>query len=434
MRDNEFMIYAIIQRIHEFQLYECTMETLSGLGKVDRERIASIIRGTKGTISVKEAAEILGVSRTDAAKMLARWCKKGWFSRVKRGLYIPVPLESRTSDVPLEDPWLIAERVYSPCYIGGWSAAEHWDLTEQIFRTVVVMTTQKPRERRPTIKNTNFYLKTISDKTMFGLKSVWRALKEQLEKTREFLSTDPRHEGRLKIPIGRMVAFPNITQQEFRERGLHELIPPERALFKEGIVPDGPIVFDTSGQKFIERISPAFPFRTGELSQKDLDLLHFSIYPEINLPERKGIGKVHFQTVVQALDGWQARVARRLKGGHQIIKGPPGSGKTLALVHRCCHLSEYQPKRNILFVCFNIALVSYLKRLLQEKGLGVGKNGIRVCHFFELCSDILQEPVHFEQEGTEYYDLVKSEALERVLERRGLSVNNSITPPMGGAR
>jgi hypothetical protein len=242
-------------------------------------------------------------------------------------------------------------------------------------------------------------------------------LKQQLEKTREFLSTDPRHTGKLKIPIGRMVAFPNITQRESRERGLQDLIPPERALFKKDIDPGGPIVLDTSGQKFIERISHAFPFQTGELSQKDLDLLHSRIYPEIDLPERKGCGKTHFQTRVQTLDGWQARAARRLKGGHQIIKGPPGSGKTLVLVHRCCHLSEYQSQRKrMLFVCFNIALVSYLKRLLQEKGLGVGKNGIRVCHFFELCSDILQEPVHFEQEGTEYYDLVKSEALERVLE------------------
>lgn len=168
------MIYAEIQPMNELTRLESTMETLTGLGKVDRERIASIIRGTKGTISVTEAAEILGVAPTYAAKMLARWAKKGWFSRVKRGLYIPVPLESRTADVSLEDPWLIAERLYSPCYIGGWSAAEHWNLTEQIFRTVVVMTTQKPRDRSPTIKGTNFMLRTVSDKVMFGLKSAWR--------------------------------------------------------------------------------------------------------------------------------------------------------------------------------------------------------------------------------------------------------------------
>lgn len=147
---------------------------LTGIGKTDRERIAAILRGTKGTVSVEEAARILDVASTDAAKMLSRWSKKGWMSRVRRGLYVSVPLESRTADVPLEDPWLVAERLFSPCYIGGWSAAEHFDLTEQIFSTVLVMTVQKPRNRKLDIKGTSFLLRTISEKAMFGLKSVWR--------------------------------------------------------------------------------------------------------------------------------------------------------------------------------------------------------------------------------------------------------------------
>ena len=150
------------------------MKTLAGIGKIDRERIAAIIRGTKGTISVDEAAGILSIASTDAAKMLSRWTKNGWMSRVRRGLYVSVPIESRTADVPLEDPWLIAERLFAPCYIGGWSAAEYLDLTEQIFSTIVIMTVQKPRDRRPKIKGTDFMLRTIAEKAMFGLKPVWR--------------------------------------------------------------------------------------------------------------------------------------------------------------------------------------------------------------------------------------------------------------------
>ena len=33
----------------------------------------------------------------------------------------------------LEDPLVIAEKLFSPCYVGGWSAAEYWGITEQIF-------------------------------------------------------------------------------------------------------------------------------------------------------------------------------------------------------------------------------------------------------------------------------------------------------------
>jgi predicted transcriptional regulator of viral defense system/predicted nucleotidyltransferase len=150
------------------------MKSMNGLGKADRERLSAVLRGTKGTISVAEAAAALGMPNTSVAKLLSRWAKKGWLSRVRRGLYIPVPLESRTADIPLEDAWAIADKLYGPCYIGGWSAAEYWDLTEQIFRTVIVLTTQRPRGREQNIKGTEFLLRSVPDKAMFGLKAVWR--------------------------------------------------------------------------------------------------------------------------------------------------------------------------------------------------------------------------------------------------------------------
>lgn len=152
---------------------EYSTQIMSGLGKTDRKQLSAILRDTKGTVSVSEATTILNVSRVAAAKKLARWTSKGWLSRVGRGLYIPVPLEQQTSDIVLEDPWLVADRLYAPCYIGGWSAAEYWEMTEQIFRTIVVMTTQKPRDRSPIIKGTKFLLRTVPQKSLFGLKQVW---------------------------------------------------------------------------------------------------------------------------------------------------------------------------------------------------------------------------------------------------------------------
>ncbi|MDA8362786.1 MAG: type IV toxin-antitoxin system AbiEi family antitoxin domain-containing protein [Gammaproteobacteria bacterium] len=150
------------------------MQTPAGLGKESRRRLAEVLRRTKGTVAVSQAADILEVSAHRAAKMLARWAKQGWLSRVRQGLYVPVPLEARTADVALEDPWVIAEHLYAPCYISGWTAAEYWGLTEQIFRTIVVMTTRKPRDRHPKFKGTDYLLKTISSTALFGTKAVWR--------------------------------------------------------------------------------------------------------------------------------------------------------------------------------------------------------------------------------------------------------------------
>ncbi len=151
-----------------------TVKDLSGIGKLDRLRLGQVVRGTKGSISVSDTARILNVSSSDAAKLLSRWAKKGWLSRVYRGVYVTVALESSTADMPLENAWVIAEKLFSPCYIGGWSAAENWGLTEQIFRKIMVMTTQKPRRSLCVVKGTEYLLRQVPDKAMFGLKPVWQ--------------------------------------------------------------------------------------------------------------------------------------------------------------------------------------------------------------------------------------------------------------------
>jgi predicted transcriptional regulator of viral defense system len=150
------------------------MKAMAGLGKKERERLSAILRETKGTISVGDTEKILGINQIVAAKMLSRWAGQGWLSRVRRGLYVPVPLESRIMDVPLEDPWIVASRLFNPCYIGGWSAAEYWDLTEQIFRTIIVITVQRPRERKIKIKGIEFWVRSMKPEGLFGLKPVWR--------------------------------------------------------------------------------------------------------------------------------------------------------------------------------------------------------------------------------------------------------------------
>jgi hypothetical protein len=243
------------------------------------------------------------------------------------------------------------------------------------------------------------------------------ALKKRLSEIPEFLSDDPRYKGNLKIPIGRMVVFPNISRDEYAESGFKWFITSERALFKDDLDPAGEILCDETGYKFSKRLKETFPFPFRGLSQREIEKLSFVIWPDvqIDLPLRQGAGKVSFQKEVLALDEAQARLALRIGSGHQIIKGPPGTGKTLLLVHRCCQLYKYQPKaKRILLVCYNIALVSYLKRLLQEKGIGLVESGVQIFHFFELCSKILGEKIHYENEDNDYYNLIIDEALEKV--------------------
>ena len=150
------------------------MLSIGGLRKASRERLSKVLRQARGSISSADASRALNVKQTEAARLLSQWSSRGWLTRVRRGLYVPVPLESSTADLPLEDTWAVAERIFSPCYIGGWSAAAHWGFTEQLFRSTLVVTTRRPRARRVEARGAVFVIRTVGKSAMFGFKPVWR--------------------------------------------------------------------------------------------------------------------------------------------------------------------------------------------------------------------------------------------------------------------
>ena len=69
---------------------------------------------------------------------------------------------------------------------------------------------------------------------------------------------------------------------------------------------------------------------------------------------------------LKSLDSTQERMARSLGGGHRLLFGVAGSGKTVVLVARAKFLSEALPTGKILVLCFNVTFKSYLKALLQS--------------------------------------------------------------------
>ena len=64
--------------------------------------------------------------------------------------------------------------LFAPAYVGGRTAAEHWDLTEQIFNDIVVFTSQVVRIKKQERQGFKFTLKHIDPSKFFGTKPVWR--------------------------------------------------------------------------------------------------------------------------------------------------------------------------------------------------------------------------------------------------------------------
>ena len=192
-----------------------------------------------------------------------------------------------------------------------------------------------------------------------------------------------------------------------------------KIFFWDDLHPASDICSDPTGKCFQDalkkKFASAFKF---SITSRELQHLKQLLFPmvKVELPKR-GNGQAYEKRIerIKILDHHQETIARKFDGGHRLIVGSSGSGKTLVLVHKAAFLKQYNPDiQSILFVCYNITLVNYIKRLLGEKNVPLGENGVAVKHFYELCADIIDEKVTYEKEGTDYCQLVCQEALSKV--------------------
>ena len=242
---------------------------------------------------------------------------------------------------------------------------------------------------------------------------------DKIKEDGQLVSKDPIYHGNPKFPINCGVVFPNINKYEFTQKGFDKVTGKDKIFFWDDLHSASDICSDTTGNCFLSAIknmfAPQFNFK---ISGKELNHFKHLIFPvvRIALPERQSDNSYEKRTNrLNVLDQNQEAIARKFDGGHRIITGPSGSGKTLILVHKAAFLKQYNPDiKNILFVCYNITLVNYIRRLLSDKMIPMGNNGVDVFHFYELCSKIIGEEVAYENEDSEYYEMVVQEALSKV--------------------
>jgi predicted transcriptional regulator of viral defense system len=173
--DNAFRYTAtcVTRFLGEINMAEYT-RSQGGKTSRSRERLGKLLREGGEVLTVRHAARILGGTTDDVAKTLARWCNQGWLSRIKRGVYVPVPVEALTTDRAMEDAWVLVPELFGPAYVGGWTAAEHWDLTEQIFRDICVFSARPIAKRHTVMHNIPFVVTHAPLESHFGTKTIWK--------------------------------------------------------------------------------------------------------------------------------------------------------------------------------------------------------------------------------------------------------------------
>src|SRR3989304_3817515 len=144
--------------------------------RAPRETVGRLARASRGgLVTVERARRSLGLSPRATTLRLSRLARAGGLRRGRRGLYLVLPLEAKAElATTVEDPWVLANELFSPCYIGGWGAAAHRGFTEQIFRSVFVVTAAPIRRRSETIAGVEFRLVRTSVRRVKVAGAIWR--------------------------------------------------------------------------------------------------------------------------------------------------------------------------------------------------------------------------------------------------------------------
>jgi predicted transcriptional regulator of viral defense system len=146
-----------------------------GISGQGRAELARVLASGRRFIKPTDVVEALDVDADTAGKKLARWAEAGWVRRIRRGLYIGVPAHATNPATWSEDALLVADEVWSPCYFTGWTAAHHWALTEQVFRTTILKTSGRVRTSSVRLLDHDYIVNHVDDDAMaWGLKTEWR--------------------------------------------------------------------------------------------------------------------------------------------------------------------------------------------------------------------------------------------------------------------
>ena len=79
-----------------------------------RAQLRQVLAASGDVIHISDVTKALALSRTEAAKRLARWREQGWLSRVGAGAYVPASIDTMGSERVLDDGSILFLRSLRP--------------------------------------------------------------------------------------------------------------------------------------------------------------------------------------------------------------------------------------------------------------------------------------------------------------------------------
>jgi len=113
----------------------------------ESQALSRLAGESRQIITISDIADVLDIPRKSAKDTAYALKEKGWLERIAHGKYLIVPLAAGENAVYTAHEFVIASALVEPMYIGYWSALNRHGLTEQLSRTVYIVTTERAQER-----------------------------------------------------------------------------------------------------------------------------------------------------------------------------------------------------------------------------------------------------------------------------------------------
>jgi len=147
-------------------IIEQSQNIRQGLSTRESRLLAQLAGAGHQIISVDDIETTLEVPPNTAREIASRLTEKGWLDRLFPGTYLIIPLTAGEEAVYTTHEYLIAAHVAEPMYIGYYSALSHHGLTEQVPRTVYVVTPTRAQSRE--IHGVPYRVTTVTEQKFFG--------------------------------------------------------------------------------------------------------------------------------------------------------------------------------------------------------------------------------------------------------------------------
>jgi predicted transcriptional regulator of viral defense system len=142
------------------------------LGKAGSGMLTEITRQGKRIFTYVDAVKAYGSSNRRLRELLSTLVKRGWLQRIEKGKYLILPFEAGREREWTEHEFIIASYLIKPYYIGFRSALNYFGYTEQISRTVFIVSTSRKLKSSMEISGVTYRFVFISKRKFFGAKQI----------------------------------------------------------------------------------------------------------------------------------------------------------------------------------------------------------------------------------------------------------------------